>query len=937
MAPTDDDSLIFRALLAASTDNIYVLDRRHRYTHVSNGGAAAIGLTPEEMIGKTGRELGLPFDLVEEASRLREHVLTTGETLRKRVTYPSAQGRRIFEYSMFPARDHVVVVSRDVTDSADAEEEVRRAAERYRSFVGNSSEGIWRFELEKPIDITLPVNEQLERFFADGYLAECNDAMARMYGYERAEEIVGARLPDLVPPDDPTNRDYLTGFVEAGYRMVDAESIEIDRHGEKKHFLNSLIAVIEDGKLYRAWGTQRDVTDQRNAAEQLRLSEQRLHALVSASAQMMWTTTPEGQVTTMSASWSEATGQPREEALGWGWLDCYHPDDRPPILSTWTAALEAKQPAQCDGRLQMRDRSYRWFTIRAVPLLEDDGSVREWVGSCDDIEAQKRQEAEVEAERTRAEFLASANDLFAQSLDYEQTLRSLAKLAVAGLSDWAAVDMREPDGTLRRIAVEHPDPEMVQLAHRLAERYPSDPNSPRGVYNILRTGRTEWMAEIGDDLLVASARDEEHLQLMRALRLRSFIGAPLRVGERIVGVLTLIKTDASRPFTARDAALAEQLAVRAGFAVENARLYQQALEANRAKDEFLATLSHELRTPLTAILGWANLLKLSNYDRDTLVTAVDTITRSATAQAALIDDILDVSRIVTGKFRLAVRAVDLVPIVASAVASARPAADAKKLTLTVSTPDSLILQADGNRLQQIIWNLISNAVKFTFDGGRIDVEAAREGEQAVIRVRDEGIGIQPDVLPRVFDRFWQADSSPNRAQGGLGLGLAIVKHLTELHGGTVRAESNGAGRGATFIIALPIVSGAAAAPSEPEVAKADARQARVLLVDDDENARIVIEKMLVHFGATVTSAATADEAVVAMERDEFDLVLTDLAMPEHDGYWLLAAARERNPSQRVVAITALGQPAEQIEGAGFDGCVRKPVEPAELAAALEKS
>jgi PAS domain S-box-containing protein len=671
---------LFEALLEGSADHIYVVDRECRYTHVSRGGAEAVGLTREKMKGRTWRELGLPADTMEPVEQEWRNVLATGTVLQRAVSYDTPAGKRHFEYSAAPVRENgqiisVLVISRDISKRVAAEEEVIRARERYRGFVENSSEAIWRFELDTPIDTTLPVDVQIEQSFARGYLAECNDAMARMYGYARAEDIAGARLPDMLDPNDETNRGFLREFIRGGYRLIDAESAEVGRDGSRKYFLNTFIGIVQDGELLRAWGTQRDVTEQR--------------------------------------------------------------------------------------------------------LFN-------------------------EAERDRSVFIAEANDLFAQSLDYERTLRNLALMAVPRLADWCAVDMVDADGSVRRLAVQHPDPEMLKLAFDLQEKYPGDPDSPRGLPGVIRSGRTDWIRLIPDELIERAAVNAEHLAMLRKLQLKSYICTPIKVRERIAGVLTLVKSGQSRPYDEADVRLAEALALRAGYAIENATAYREAIDASRSKDEFLATVSHELRTPLTAVLGWANLVRLSNYDIETMRSAVTMIERSAKAQAALIDDLLDVSRIIMGKFSLNRTAVDIVPIITDVIAATTPAAEAKKIAIAVNAPKSLVIHADANRIQQIVWNLMSNAVKFSSARGHIDIDLTRDATAAVLRITDEGIGIAADLLPRVFDRFWQADSATNRSHGGLGLGLAIVKHLTEMHGGTVSAESAGNGRGATFTVRVPV-------------------------------------------------------------------------------------------------------------------------------------
>jgi signal transduction histidine kinase/ActR/RegA family two-component response regulator len=371
-----------------------------------------------------------------------------------------------------------------------------------------------------------------------------------------------------------------------------------------------------------------------------------------------------------------------------------------------------------------------------------------------------------------------------------------------------------------------------------------------------------------------------------------------------------------------------------------ARLEAEA--ASRFKDEFLATLSHELRTPLTAILGWASIVTRGHANDARAAHAMKAIERSARTQARLVEELLDVSRLVSGQMRLSLSAVSLNTVVDEALEGVRPAAEAKKLELVKrsATPPRTI-RADAGRLQQIVWNLLSNAVRFTPPGGRIEISVVEVDGQAEIRVTDTGIGIQADFVPHVFERFRQADSSTTRSHGGLGLGLAIVRHLVELHGGTVRAESEGEGRGATFVVQLPI---RADAPAVVLSADATVRRdpltmlhgTRVLVVDDDPDAREILRAMLEDAGATVATTASAGETRAIMGQLRPDLLIADIGMPNEDGYSLIRSVRalesEVTGHVPAIALTAHAR-AEDIDRAfasGFQVHVAKPVEAAQL-------
>jgi len=372
--------------------------------------------------------------------------------------------------------------------------------------------------------------------------------------------------------------------------------------------------------------------------------------------------------------------------------------------------------------------------------------------------------------------------------------------------------------------------------------------------------------------------------------------------------------------------------------------------ANRLKDEFLAVVSHELRTPLSAILGWARLLGGGQLDPARTTHAIHTIERNAKALARIIDDLLDISRIIDGNVRIEPHAVDLVAVIQGALDEVRLAADARALHLTFTLPAAPDpIAGDALRLQQVVANLLSNAVKFTPSGGYVEVRLTTRDSEAEIRVTDTGQGIAAEFLPRIFDRFAQADGSSTRRQGGLGLGLSIVKALVERHGGTVRAESPGLGRGATFTVRLPVLSGHNAGDAEPAggpvttttpAARVRLDGTRVMLVDDDPDGRHMLTVLLELAGATVVSAGSVREALDALETIQPDVIVSDIAMADEDGYTLIRRVRareaERGGAIPAVALTGYVRPEDRarILAAGFQAHVGKPVEPDEIVAAI---
>ena len=440
------------------------------------------------------------------------------------------------------------------------------------------------------------------------------------------------------------------------------------------------------------------------------------------------------------------------------------------------------------------------------------------------------------------------------------------------------------------------------------------------------------------------SKSYEHDAMVRTTgSMRSYLStkAPYRDAEgHLIGLVGIT----------RDISMRKQMESFRARALEREQAARtEAEQANRAKDEFLAMLSHELRTPLNAVYGWARMLRQGRLDPGTSARALEVIERNASAQVQLIEDLLDISRIITGKMRLDVRPVDLPSVVAGAVDSVRPAADARGIKLgTELDPSAGPVSGDPDRLQQIIWNLLSNAVKFTPRDGRVDIDVAPVDGHVEIVVRDTGQGIPADVLPFVFDRFRQGDSSSTRAHGGLGLGLALVRHLTELHGGTVTASSEGAGRGATFVVRLPIsmtqkppgVGAPATTPAVTPATERDLGGARVLVVDDDPDALELVATMLRRANAEPRTAGSAAAAIAVLKSWRPDVIVSDLEMPGEDGYALLRRIQELERELGVqlpaVAVTAYGRIEDRVRtlSAGFAMHIPKPIDPIELAAVI---
>ena len=575
------------------------------------------------------------------------------------------------------------------------------------------------------------------------------------------------------------------------------------------------------------------------------------------------------------------------------------------------------------------------------------------------------------ANLARLNMLIDLGQELAAENDPTQVLAKFCHSArrIVGASE-AAVGMLDNDGNALRY-----------FFHCTADKETISPSAipteaSRALERLVSEQRSLRLGD-SDDLLLDTGSASDGVQ--------SFLGAPIMSPLGVSGWVYLLNKNDEEDFSEADERLAATLATQVAVAYENARLYTEAQshatelrlevaerkqaeeeraemlireqaaraeaeDANRTKDEFLATLSHELRTPLTAILGWSHLLRMNKLREHEFTHALETIERNARSQSQLIDDLLDVSRIVTGKLQIEFSTVSLSSVIEAAVESVHPALAAKEIELETLIEPGVRVQGDANRLQQIFWNLFTNAIKFTPRGGHITITTARHDSEIRVKVKDTGIGITPEFLPYIFDRFRQADGSTTRAQGGLGLGLAIVRHLVELHHGKIEVESDGKKLGSTFTVRLPIAFNAPTRSDNDSGQLKDEELLikssrildglKILVVDDDPDTRDLVTTILTRCGSEVRCSESAADALMAFQEWSPDLLVSDIGMPEEDGYGLIRKLRKLK-SKRARRIPALALTAYATDedrslalSAGFQMHLPKPIEPENLVSSI---
>jgi PAS domain S-box-containing protein len=666
------------------------------------------------------------------------------------------------------------------------------------------------------------------------------------------------------------------------------------------------------GKPERLIGVNMDITERKEVQQELQQTLQTLRTLIQASPLPIVVIEPDMRVKLWNAAAEKLFGWSEAEILG-QLLPVVPEEKQEECQQLREAVIKGEVFFGVETYRRKRDGSNVILNISAAPLYNDHSSVNTILLILQDITARQQAQAALRdsEERLRLALRVANQGLYDLNV---QTGDAIVSPEYARMLGYEPEEFQETNGKWRDRL--HPDD--VATAYQVYEDYVAGKCDEYRVEFRQRTklGDWKWILSIGK--IVSWDSD----------------GQPLR----------MLGTHTDITFRKQAEAERERLLVREQAARE------QAEAANRIKDEFLAVLSHELRSPLNPILGWAKLLQSRTLDEQKTKHALATIERNASLQTQLIGDLLDVSRILQGKLSLNIAPVDLAATIGAAMETVRLAAQAKSIQIHTSLNEAIgKVTGDSSRLQQIIWNLLSNAVKFTPEGGQVEIWLERVGSYAQITVSDTGKGISPDFLPYVFDYFRQADSATTRKFGGLGLGLAIVRHLTELHGGTVTAQSLGEGQGATFTLRLPLIEDSAELENEVNpngstdaLAAAPLAGLRILVVDDEADTREYLSFVLEQAGAKAISAASADEALQALVQSTPDLLLSDIGMPEMDGYMLMqqvrAMPRDQGGQIRAIALTAYAGEMNQQQAlaAGFQQHIAKPVVPATLVQEVRK-
>jgi PAS domain S-box-containing protein len=802
----------------------------------------------------------------------------------------------------------------------------------------------------------------------EGIITSWNAGAQRIFGYT-ADEVIGKPITILIPREHEDEEPAILARLRAGQRIEHYETVRMRKDGRLID-ISLTVSPIRgpNGQIIGASKIARDITEQRQARRALDEALERFKLALSAAHLGDWSWDARTDITTMSETAARIFGIPHGPHMTWTEMrQLLHEQDRERARLAVEEALANHSDYDIEYRVTRGHNSEVWVAAKGRGIYAKDGTVIGMIGFVQDISTRKSNEQTL---REQAEALRTLNEV-GKTISAELNLRNTVQAVTNAATELTGA--RFGSFFYNVLNEEGASYMLYTLAGAPREMFAHFP-MPRATDLFGPTFRGEGVVRIDDVKRDPRyGKNSPYYGMPEGhLPVTSYLAVPVisRSGEVLGGLFFGHPEPAM--FTERDEIIVSGLASQAAVAMDNAqlyeaakkaraqaeraaaengRLYKQAEESSRLKEEFLATISHELRTPLSAILGWTRMLRLGQLSPEDSAKALDTIERNARAQAQLVDDLLDVSRIITGKLRMDVRPADPNSFIDAAVESVRPAAEAKGVRVQkVVDTGPVSIPGDPVRLQQVVWNLLSNAIKFTPRGGRVQIRSERVNSHLEIVVSDTGQGISPQFLPHVFDRFRQADQKTSRQHGGMGLGLAIVRHLVEMHGGTVRADSDGEGKGATFTVQLPITplyqvdaSGGRVHPGARDLMPPDEAPdrldgLRILAVDDEADTRELLKQGLEYCGARVQVVGSAAEAIDALQSSVPDILISDIGMPGTDGFDLIKQVRTLPPDRGgkvpAIALTAYTRIEDRLQAlrAGYDMHVPKPVELTELCA-----
>jgi PAS domain S-box-containing protein len=782
-------------------------------------------------------------------------------------------------------------------------------------------------------------NEPIAIISPDGHYLEQNPAHRDLLGYSD-EELLGQT------PEIHMDREAFGDLVSelAQYGVYRGDLVSHTKAGEKRHIEISAFTTRDGGGNPICYvAIKRNITERKRAEEALRRSEAELADFFENAAIGLHWVGGDGTVLRVNQAELDMLGYSREEFVGRNIAD-FHVDQE--AMEDILARLQSGEVLDYDARLRCKDGSTKHVRINSSAFREHGRFVHTRCFTRDITD--RRQTGR------RLALQYAVTRILSESTDFIESARKILQVTCMGL-EWDAGALWTIDHdaqALRCVDFYAASTATLTEFERVTRSvvFKKGEGLPGRVWETGAAASTNNVAEDPNFPRALVARQEG---------INSAFGFPMLLGDEVLGVLDFVSREIREPdeellqlaasiggqigqFTKRKRAEDE----RAELLARERTARSDAEKANRLKDEFLATLSHELRTPLNAVIGWSRMLKSGRLDKESSAHALEVIERNAWSQKQIIEDILDVSRVITGKLQLNLGPVDLVAVVDAALDAVRPALEAKAINIeTIIDAGLQIVTGDADRLQQVVWNILSNAAKFTPSEGRIEVRLSHNNGHVQIQVSDNGPGIDPGFLPHVFERFRQADGTTTRTHGGLGLGLAIVRHLVELHGGIITAENRKNGHGAIFTLKLRLPSGelrpealanALTAFKDLEPRPPSLKDLHILVVDDESDTLDLVTMDLTQHGASVTGVTGAAEALEALEHSQFDLLISDIAMPEVDGYDLIRQVRQREYGSEkrlpAVALTAYARVQDRMRAimAGYNTHVVKPVEAEEL-------